>query len=181
MHASSAASPLNGRKDARHARPPRRREPAEEPAEHERFACYLQALEAVAEADEADLVAAVLRDQDMTMADSAACRHLDRRAADLLTGPAFTAWARTMTEVFADRDFLTLRLREWTLLRTIALGKPWTAEDLTSASDWFQRTATTMRFVVTRGTQPAGRTRTHPPRTKRSEPSAATPGSAQLT
>lgn len=123
-------------------------EPAEEPAEHGRFACYPQAIEAVAEADEADLVAAVLRDQDMTMADSAVCRHLDRRAADLLTGPAFTAWARTMTEVFADRDFLTLRLREWTLLRTIALGRPWTAEDLTSASDWFQRTATTMRFVV---------------------------------
>ncbi|MFE5372261.1 hypothetical protein [Streptomyces mirabilis] len=120
----------------------------EEPAGHGRFACYLQALEAVAEADEADLVAAVLRDQDMTMADSAVCRHLDRRAADLLTGPAFTAWARTTTEVFADRDFLTLRLREWTLLRTIALGKPWAAEDLTSASDWFQRTATTMRFVV---------------------------------
>ncbi|MET7725718.1 hypothetical protein [Streptomyces mirabilis] len=123
-------------------------EPAEEPAEHGRFACYLQALEAVAEADEADLVAAVLRDQDMTMADSAVCRHLDRRAADVLTGPAFTAWARTMTEVFADRDFLTLRLREWILLRTIALGRPWTAEDLTSASDWFQRTATTMRLVV---------------------------------
>ncbi|MEU0817742.1 hypothetical protein [Streptomyces mirabilis] len=123
-------------------------EPAEEPAEHGRFACYLQALEAVAEADEADLVASVLRDQDMTMADSAVCRHLDRRAADLLTGPAFMAWARTMTEVFADRDFLTLRLREWTLLRTIALGKPWAAEDLTSASDWFQRTATTMRLVV---------------------------------
>ncbi|MER5667151.1 hypothetical protein [Streptomyces mirabilis] len=123
-------------------------EPAEEPAEHRRFACYLQALEAVAEADEADLVAAVLRDQDTTMADSAVGRHLDRRAADLLTGPAFTAWARTTTEVIADRDFLTLRLREWTLLRTIALGEPWAAEDLTSASDWFQRMATTLQIVT---------------------------------
>ncbi|MFF7890240.1 hypothetical protein ACH40F_58485 [Streptomyces sp. NPDC020794] len=120
----------------------------EEPAEHWRFACYLQALEAVAEADEADLVAAVLRDQDVTMADSAVGRHLDRRAAGLLTDPPFTAWARTMTELVADRDFLARRLREWTLLRTIALGKPWVAEDLTSASDWFQRMAATMQIVA---------------------------------
>ncbi|MET7780994.1 hypothetical protein ABZT28_35535 [Streptomyces sp. NPDC005388] len=53
-----------------------------------------------------------------------------------------------MTEVIADRDFLTLRLREWTLLRTIALGEPWAAEDLTSASDWFQRMATTTQVVA---------------------------------
>ncbi|MER7690965.1 hypothetical protein [Streptomyces sp. NPDC097610] len=123
-------------------------EPTEEPAEHRRFARYSQALEAVAEADEADLVAAVLRDQDTTMADSAVGRHLDRRAADLLTGPAFTAWARAMTGVIVDSDFLTLRLREWTLLRNIALGEPWTAEDLSSASDWFQRRATTMQIVA---------------------------------
>ncbi|MGW1761045.1 hypothetical protein [Streptomyces mirabilis] len=123
-------------------------EPDEGSAEHRRFACYLQALEAVAEADEADLVAAVLRDQDTTMADSAVGRHLDRRAADLLTGPAFTAWARTMTEVIADRDFLTRRLCEWTLLRTITLGEPWAAEDLTSASDWFQRMATATQVVA---------------------------------
>jgi hypothetical protein len=115
----------------------------EEPAEHRRFARYLQALDAVAEADEAELVAGVLRDQDATMADSAVGRHLDRRAADLLTDPRFTAWAQTLTEVIADRDFLARRLHEWTLLRTIALGKPWTDEELTSASDWFQRTATT--------------------------------------
>ncbi|MFF4509456.1 hypothetical protein [Streptomyces sp. NPDC001401] len=120
----------------------------EEPAEHRRFARYLQALEAVAEADEADLVAAVLRDQDATMADSAVGRHLDRRAADLLTGPWFTAWAQTMTEVIADRGFLTLRLREWTLLRTIALGDPWTAEELTGATDWFQRMAATTQIAT---------------------------------
>ncbi|GAA3797383.1 hypothetical protein GCM10022403_034110 [Streptomyces coacervatus] len=120
----------------------------EEPAEHRRFARYLQALEAVAEADEAGLVAAVLRDQDTTMADSAVGRHLDRRADDLLTGPWFTAWAQTMTEVIADRDFLTLRLREWTLLRTIALGNPWTAEELTGATDWFQRMAATTQIVT---------------------------------
>lgn len=86
-------------------------------------------------------MAAVLRDQDTAMANSAVGRHLDRRAADLLTDGKFTAWAQTLTEVIADRDFLTLRLREWTLLRTIALGEPWTAEELTGATDWFQRMA----------------------------------------
>lgn len=120
----------------------------EEPAEHRRFARYLQALEAVAEADEIDLVAAVLRDKDATMADSAVVRHLDRRAADLLTDPRFTTWAQTLTEAIADRDFLTRRLREWTLLRAIALGKPWATEELTSASDWFQRKAATTQIVT---------------------------------
>ncbi|MFF3056362.1 hypothetical protein [Streptomyces sp. NPDC057909] len=120
----------------------------EGPAELRRFARYLQALEAVAEADEADLVAAVLRDQDTAMADSAVGRHLDRRAADLLTEPRFTAWAQTMTGVIADRGFLTRRLREWTLLRAIALGRSLAAEELTSASDWFQRVATTTQIVT---------------------------------
>lgn len=120
----------------------------EEPAEHRRFANYLQALEAVAETDEAALVAAVLRDRDATMADSAVSRHLDRRAADLLTDPRFTAWAQTMTEVIVDRGSRTRRLREWTLLRTIALGRPWGAEELTGASDWFQRMAATTQIVT---------------------------------
>jgi hypothetical protein len=119
-----------------------------EPAEHRRFARYLQALETVAEADETDLVAAVLRDQDATMADSAVGRHLDRRAAQLLTDQAFTAWAQTMAEMIAERAFLTRRLHEWSLLRSIALGNPWTAEDLTGASDWFQRTAATTQIVT---------------------------------
>ncbi|MFI6607950.1 hypothetical protein [Streptomyces sp. NPDC050507] len=50
----------------------------EEPAEHRRFARYLQNLETVAEEDESDLVEALLRDEDATMADSA----VDRRSAD---------------------------------------------------------------------------------------------------
>ncbi|WP_371604909.1 hypothetical protein OG345_39755 [Streptomyces sp. NBC_01220] len=107
----------------------------EEPAGHRRFARYLQHLETHAAEDESDLVAAVLRDEDATMADSAVGRHLDRRAADLLTEPEFVSLARTMTAVITDRDFLTRRLREWTLLRTIVLGKPWAAEELTTASD----------------------------------------------
>jgi hypothetical protein len=46
-----------------------------------------------------------------------------------------------MTQVIADREFLTRRLREWTLLRAIATDDAWTAEDVVSASDWFQRKA----------------------------------------
>ncbi|GAA0948772.1 hypothetical protein [Actinocorallia libanotica] len=119
----------------------------EEPAEHRRFAHYLHDLEAADEADEAGLVAVVLRDQDAAMAESAVGRHLDRRAAQLLTTPAFTAWAHTMTTVITERDFLTRRLREWGLLRSIALGEPWAAEDITGASDWFQRMATTTQII----------------------------------
>ncbi|MEU0398014.1 hypothetical protein ABZ208_35735 [Streptomyces sp. NPDC006208] len=93
-------------------------------------------------------MAAVLHDQDKTMADSAVGLHLDRRAAALLTDPHFTSWAQTLSEVIADRDFPARRLHEWTLLRTIALGKPWVAEELTSASDWFQHSAATRQIVT---------------------------------
>lgn len=122
-----------------------------EPAEHRRFARYLEALETVAEADEAGLVAAVLDDRDALMADSAVSRHLDRRAAALLGGPAFTEWVRTLADVVAGSDFLTLRLREWSLLHSIARGRPWTADELTEASDWFQRTAVTTSAVTDPG------------------------------
>ncbi|MFD0343622.1 hypothetical protein ACFVH0_33925 [Streptomyces sp. NPDC127117] len=115
----------------------------EEPAEHRRFARYLTALETVAETDEAKLVAAVLRDEDATMAQSAIVRHIDHRAARLLADPRFTAWAHTLTGVIAERDFLTRRLQEWILLRAITLGETWAPEELTTASDWCQHTAAT--------------------------------------
>lgn len=120
----------------------------EEPAEHRRFGRYLMALEAVAEVDEPGLVAAVLRDEDATMAQSAVVCHIDRRAAQMLTESRFTAWADTLTGVVAGRDFLTRRLREWTLLGAITLGGPWAPEELTTASDWCQRTATTGQFAI---------------------------------
>ncbi|MFF6783038.1 hypothetical protein [Streptomyces sp. NPDC012510] len=120
----------------------------EEPAEHLRFRRYLTALEAVAEADEAELVAAVLRDEDAAMAQSAVVRHLDRRAARLLPDSRFTAWVHTMTGVVAERAFLVRRLREWALLGAIARGEPWAPEDITTASDWFQRTAVTERAAA---------------------------------
>lgn len=52
-----------------------------------------------------------------------------------------------MATVIAERGFLTRRVREWGLLRTIVLGEPWAAEDIIDASDWFQRMATTTQIV----------------------------------
>ncbi|GAB3659992.1 hypothetical protein GCM10027589_21410 [Actinocorallia lasiicapitis] len=120
----------------------------DEPAEHHRYRHYLQALEDVAESDEIELVTTVLRDEDPMMAEAAVNRHLEHRAAQLLTDTAFTAWAQTMATVIRDRPFLIRRLREWTLLRAIALDKPWTAEEITTASDWFQRTASFVQIVT---------------------------------
>ncbi|MFJ6754545.1 MULTISPECIES: hypothetical protein [unclassified Streptomyces] len=124
----------------------------EEPPEHGRYARYLQVLDSVPEnvpeADEADLVAEILRDDCVSMAESAVNHHVERRAAHLLTDSGFPSWARMMATVIGDRPFLTRRLREWTLLRTIALDEPWTAEELTGASDWFQRTASAAQIVT---------------------------------
>ncbi|KQX79207.1 hypothetical protein AB0K86_22535 [Streptomyces clavifer] len=120
----------------------------EEPAEHHRYRRYLQDLEDVPEADEAALVATVLRDPVLSMAEAAVNRHLECRASALLTDPEFTAWAHSMATVIWDRPFLTRRLREWTLLRAIARDEPWTAEEVTTASDWFQRTASAARIVT---------------------------------
>ncbi|MET8172155.1 hypothetical protein [Streptomyces clavifer] len=120
----------------------------EEPVEHHRYRRYLQDLKDVSEADEAALVATVLRDPVLSMAEAAVNRHLECRASKLLTDPAFTAWAHSMATVIWDRPFLTRRLREWTLLRAIARDEPWTAEEVTTASDWFQRTASAAQIVT---------------------------------
>ncbi|MGQ4356582.1 hypothetical protein [Streptomyces drozdowiczii] len=109
--------------------------------EHQRFAHYLDELAVVRDEDEADLVTRILRDADTTMAQSAIVRHLDRHAAQLLTDEGFTAWARAMAEISAEREFLARRLREWTLLRAITAGEPWSSEEVTTATDWFQRKA----------------------------------------
>lgn len=50
--------------------------------------------------------------------------------------------------MITDRDFLTLRLREWILLRAIALDEPWAAEEFTGATDWFQRMAATTQIAA---------------------------------
>ncbi|WP_051806687.1 hypothetical protein [Streptomyces sp. NRRL F-2664] len=117
---------------------------ARTPPEHWRYARHLEALAATpgahAEA-EADTVAAVLRDPDRVMAESAVVTHLDRRAAGLLTDDGFTAWAGAISGVLAGRAFPERRLREWSLLKAVTRGEPWSAAELAGASDWCQRTA----------------------------------------
>jgi hypothetical protein len=81
-----------------------------------------------------------VRDPDAAMAQSAVAKHLDTRAR-LLPAHRFTGWARAMTTVLAEHEFVSQRLREWTLLKSIDDGRPWTTEDITAASDWCQRQA----------------------------------------
>ncbi|MEU1573833.1 hypothetical protein ABZ519_22260 [Streptomyces collinus] len=109
-----------------------------EPAEHARFAAYLVELEQVADADETELVGAVLADPDRVMAEAAVVRHLDRRAAQLWPEPAWEEWAAALGRVVTRRPFLVRRLHEWSLFRAVSLGLPWRAEDLLASSDWLQ-------------------------------------------
>ncbi|MFG2617465.1 hypothetical protein ACGFXC_07545 [Streptomyces sp. NPDC048507] len=113
-----------------------------------RYALHLDRLAAVAaapgaagRAGEAAAVAAVLRDPDPVMAESAVVTHLDRRAAGLPPGTEFPDWARALHPVLADHAFPARRLREWTLLKAVAAGGPWSPAELTAASDWCQHTA----------------------------------------
>ncbi|MFD9104155.1 hypothetical protein ACFVZN_24095 [Streptomyces virginiae] len=117
-------------------------DPDDTPPEHWRYARHLEALAATpGETVEAEVVATVLRDPDRVMAESAVVTHLDRRAAGLLADDGFTAWARAMSGVLAGRAFPERRLREWSLLKAVTRGEPWSAAELTGASDWCQRTA----------------------------------------
>lgn len=112
-----------------------------EPDEHRRYACHLRALGAVGADDEPALVSEILQDPDPVMAQAAVARHIDDRARLLLTDERFPGWVHTMTGVIGERDFLTRRLTEWTLLAAIAQDKPWAPAQVTSAPDWFQRKA----------------------------------------
>ncbi|MFD5738202.1 hypothetical protein ACFXJM_09095 [Streptomyces massasporeus] len=111
---------------------------ADGPAEHARYAAYLVELEGVADADEAELVAGVLADPDRVMAGAAVVRHLDRRAAELLSTPLWEEWAEVMARVVTGHPFLVRRLEEWALFRAVALRLPWHRDDLLAASDWLQ-------------------------------------------
>ncbi|MER5386857.1 hypothetical protein ABT040_42610, partial [Streptomyces sp. NPDC002688] len=108
------------------------------PDEHVRFAAYLDKLGHVADANEVDLVSRVLTDPDLTMAQSAVLRHLDRRAAGLYPGPAYEGWEQAMTQATIDHPFLAQRLREWSLFRAIMLKLPWQPENLLASSNWLQ-------------------------------------------
>ncbi|MGW7506435.1 hypothetical protein ACWGJ0_01650 [Streptomyces massasporeus] len=109
-----------------------------EPAEHARYAAYLDELEQVADADESALVGGVLADPDPVMARAAVVRHLDRRAAELFPTPLWEEWAEAMARVMVGHPFPVRRLQEWSLFRAVALGLPWHRDDLLTASDWLQ-------------------------------------------
>lgn len=111
---------------------------AREPAEHARFAAYLDELEQVADADESSLVGAVLADPDPVMARAAVVRHLDRRAAEHFPALLWEEWAGAMARVVTGHPFLVRRLQEWSLFRAVALGLPWHRDDLLAGSDWLQ-------------------------------------------
>ncbi|MEV4601811.1 hypothetical protein AB0K15_30960 [Amycolatopsis sp. NPDC049253] len=111
---------------------------AQEPDEHARFAAYIDQLQQIAEADEADLISHVLSDPDQTMAQSAMVRHLDRRAADLHLDPAYVEWSKAMAQAAIGHPYLTRRLHEWSLFRAITLNLSWRTDDLVAASDWLQ-------------------------------------------
>ncbi|GLV99002.1 hypothetical protein ABTX82_07070 [Streptomyces lavendulae] len=90
---------------------------------------------------EAEAVAAVLRDPDPVMAESAVVTHLDRRALRLLPGTEFPDWARALHPVLDGHAFPARRLREWSLLKAIEAGTDWNPAELAAASDWCQNTA----------------------------------------
>lgn len=128
--------------------------------EHVRFVAYLYQLEQVADADEVDLVSRVLTDPDQMMAQSAVLRHLDRRAADLHTGPAYEGWAQAIAQATIGRPFLAQRLREWSLFRAVTLKLPWRPDDLLTSSNWLQfKTAAETNTEATEILAEAGRTK----------------------
>ncbi|WP_189276016.1 hypothetical protein [Kitasatospora griseola] len=111
-------------------------DPDRDPDEHVRYACYRRAFADVAPEGGAGLVARVLTDPDGAMAGSAVRGYLDRRAVELFTDPGYPAWRAEMAEVVAANDFISRRLREWTLLRAAAVGEPWEVDELLTATNW---------------------------------------------
>ncbi|MEU9841887.1 hypothetical protein AB0C69_21970 [Actinomadura sp. NPDC048032] len=106
-----------------------------EPDERRRYGCHLRALAAVGADDEPTLVNEILQDPDEEMALAAVARHIDDRARLLLTDERFPGWVHTMTGVIGERDFLTRRLTEWTLLAAIAQDEPWVAVEVLTSPD----------------------------------------------
>ncbi|MET7532239.1 hypothetical protein [Streptomyces goshikiensis] len=133
-----------------------------EPPEYWRYTLHLASLAAAPdEADEAERVAAVLRDPDRVMAESAVVTHLDRRAARLLADERFQDWARAVGAALEGRAFPVARLREWSLLNSVNQGEPWSAAELSGTSDWCQRTAVALltSYEALRLLADTGRTR----------------------
>ncbi|MGW2371630.1 hypothetical protein [Kitasatospora sp. NPDC001683] len=112
--------------------------PEPEPDEHLRLARYRREFARAAPEEVAGLVARVLADPDRAMASGAVCEYLDRRAAELLTEPAFPAWCRELAQAVSADGFARRRLDEWALLRAMELDEPWEERQLLAASNWLQ-------------------------------------------
>ncbi|WKX09485.1 hypothetical protein [Streptomyces sp. NL15-2K] len=95
-------------------------------------------MEQVTASDEPDLIRRILADPDQTMARSAIVRHIDRQAATRYSTPAYDAWAESVAQATAGNPFLTQRLRDWALLRSIAVTQQWDPASLAEAPNWLQ-------------------------------------------
>lgn len=112
---------------------------ASEPPEHARYRQYLQALAQVSDEMELAMVREVLTDEDSAMARSAVIRHMERRSAELLREPGYSAWEQGLAHAVSGHPYLVKRLREESLFRAIELDLPWTEMALKESTDWLQR------------------------------------------
>ncbi|WP_354639275.1 hypothetical protein [Kitasatospora camelliae] len=107
---------------------------------------HLRMLSAATPADEPALLERASADRDPQVAEAVAAEHLDRRAAELLTGPGFPAWLAALPPLGAPH---AERLRAWSLLRAAETGAPWTPAEVLALADRHQRT------LAERATDPA--------------------------
>ncbi|RLK61193.1 hypothetical protein [Actinokineospora cianjurensis] len=87
-------------------------------------------------ADEAEFLAAVLRDPDPATGNAAAIARIDDRAQ---RGPGFGRWAARVRPAVAAAEPVAARLAEWCLLHDAFAGKPVSPGAVLAASDWAQR------------------------------------------
>jgi hypothetical protein len=106
--------------------------------EHERYRFYLAALSLAPSAREHELIAAVLRDPDKLMAESAVAAYVDRKASLLASPDAFAAWTAEWSGLARPFEFLTRRMREWELFKRVQHGDADGTASLPDASDWLQ-------------------------------------------
>lgn len=105
--------------------------------EHVRFARYQKLLTAH-HVDEFVVLAAALNDPDRVMGQSVVTWHLERQVPGRWARQDFLAWLDRIARLVAGYPFLVSRVQEWSLVSAIALGSPWSPDDLLAASDWAQ-------------------------------------------
>lgn len=113
---------------------------------HTRYALYQKAFSLCREEDEQEdelaLMQAVLRDPDSVMAQSAVAHRIAAQAAAKPDAEPFARWAATISDAIEPYDFLTRRLREWTVLFITLNARPNEPEAIAAfatATDWLQR------------------------------------------